>query len=67
MYRQHDLCANACRYVRDELSDGECIGFGYLKEWYQEADTYLDRKTEPKILQIRKMLCQIFRRERSSK
>lgn len=36
-YRQHTHCAEACRYIRDELNDDEgCIGFGTLLDWYGE-------------------------------
>lgn len=66
VFKQHLLCANACRYVRDELSDGECIGFGTLKEWHQDYFQYMDRKGKlhPTVIPIRKMMADIFRRER---
>lgn len=37
-YCQHVHCADACRYIRDNLNDDEgCIGFGTLLDWYGET------------------------------
>lgn len=66
-YRQHLLCANACRHIRDE-SDGECIAFGGLKEhmgemyWHNGAI-----KRRPNHAILRKMYVDILRRERREK
>ncbi len=36
-YRQHQKCHAACRFIRDELRDGECIPFGALFDWFAES------------------------------
>lgn len=67
--RQHMLCRELCKFIRDEFQDGECIGFGQLFE--NECDygftcTDYGRKqgwnaTEQK---ARKLLAQIKWRQR---
>jgi hypothetical protein len=37
VYKQHMLCAFACIAIRD-YQDGECIPFGYLREWLSAVD-----------------------------
>lgn len=63
-YKQHNLCANACRWIRDQSDDG-CIAFGSLKEWFHEDRRYSE-KNHPKTVEIRNMMAKIFKRERSS-
>lgn len=62
IYKQHVLCANACRYIRDELSEGDCIAFGSLMEWYGEKYN-MDKKCVGSA-EIRSMMAKILRRER---
>lgn len=64
-YRQHTLCCQACMYIRDNITDGECIGFGELFEYYGEwkrgwqgVSQY--RKHPP----FRAMMAKIIRRKR---
>ena len=65
-YKQHLLCANACRWIRDD-SDGECIGFGDLKEWAADQFHYHpERNQVAQYKAIRKMLADILRRERAA-
>lgn len=62
-FRQHTLCMEACMYVRDKLNDGDCVGFGSLREWISDCDFHRYRKLsdwQP----LRKMLACIKRRER---
>lgn len=67
-YRQHFLCMEACMLIRDEFG-GDCIGFGMLKEefdelrcdnWYQQRDRYKSAWQR-----LRKMMADIKRRERA--
>lgn len=64
-FRQHLLCEQACELIRDEFEDGDCIGFGTLFEWYDEARRDLQRhKQEPTVKRLRSLIAQIKRRER---
>lgn len=63
--KQHLLCANACRLVRDTgINDDECVYFGGLKEFWREADQFpADHERDAR----RKLWCfmlAIHRRER---
>jgi hypothetical protein len=66
-YRQHLACMEACILIRDEFNDFECIGFGTLKEEFEELRgdrTYFqDRKPEP-WKRLRSFMAQILIRER---
>lgn len=35
-HKQHLICEMACRFIRDKIQDGECIGFGELWEIWDE-------------------------------
>ena len=71
IYKQHDLCATACEYVRDNIQSGNCIPFGSLKEWWGEYKSCVSPMGEHKVREplkdIRLMLAKIFRRERACK
>lgn len=62
VYKQHELCADACRWIRDQIFD-DCIAFGSLKECFKDEIKDSDRNRS-EIKQIRKMMADIFRRER---
>lgn len=62
-FKQHLLCANACRWVRDNILE-ECLSMGGLQEWWGEDGYYGDKK-RPEFIGIRKMLAGIYRRERA--
>jgi hypothetical protein len=67
-FRQHLLCADACRFIRDKLQDGECICFGGLREWHVESRWDYDRtRPHESWRQIRGMLAGIKRRERAAR
>ena len=65
-YRQHILCANTCRYIRDH-AEGDCIGFGTLREYYcnELRGNQGMAKFLPHVHDLRTMMAQIIRRERS--
>jgi hypothetical protein len=62
-YRQHLNCAAACMMIRDEFNDGECVGFGELKEWWAESCRFDRHHEEWK--KFRGILSRILRRERA--
>lgn len=65
--RQHLLCMEACEFIRDELNDGECIGFGSLMEEWSDMRWQYDRlrdREKPAWKRLRKMIADIKRRER---
>lgn len=67
-FRQHVLCADACRFIRNSMNDAECICFGGLKEWWHEARFCFansDRE-HPKWKAFRGMMAGILRRERAA-
>ena len=35
-FRQHLVCMEACMLIRDKFNEGDCIGFGELKEYFDE-------------------------------
>lgn len=65
-FRQHLACMEACMLIRDELNDGECIGFGDLFEFIGEmgSDFRTDRDKEP-IKRLRHLVAAIRLRERN--
>jgi hypothetical protein len=65
-YKQHTLCADACRHVRDQINDGECIGFGELKSFWSEYKRDCDTKRYDHARTLRSMLAKIFKRERAA-
>lgn len=62
-FRQHLLCAQACMFIRDKLNGGDCICFGGLWEWVDEAKWQCDR-SHPVWQELRRMLAAIKWRER---
>lgn len=66
-YRQHLLCEQACELIRDELNDGECIGFGTLFEFWvevrREARKYRDNEW---LQRLRRLMTRIRWRERAA-
>ena len=67
MFKQHELCARACEHIRDN-SDGECIGFGALLEYYRDVIYHQGWKDKlrPSSHVLRNMLAGILRRKRSN-
>jgi len=60
--KQHLLCANACRLVRDEgFNADECLYFGQLFEWWNECGVELRRETS-QVPELRTMIFGILRR-----
>ena len=66
-YRQHVACMEACMCIRDDFSDGECIGFGSLFEDFDEMkwqyDRVKDRHNAPWV-KLRRLIATIKLRER---
>lgn len=69
-FRQHLACMEACMIIRDDFG-GECIGFGSLKEefnelvcdnWYPQRDRYKGAWKR-----LRHLMAVILVRERKSK
>lgn len=56
--RQHMLCREACMFIRDKFHDGDCIGFGELREYL--SDYTGDRKSH----EFRSIIAKIKWRER---
>ena len=70
-YRQHLACMEACMMLRDDFNGGECIGFGCLKEAFDELkceewDRETDRHKE-KWQKLRHLMAAILVRERRFK
>jgi hypothetical protein len=63
-YYQHLLCAEACMYIRDHLTDGDCIGFGELKEFWSEDKRMRSDPKHEDVRPLRNILAQILRRSR---
>ncbi len=70
-HRQHLVCMEACITIRDDFYGGECIGFGCLKEefdeilcdrWYTERDRY-----KPSWIKLRHLMAVIRWRERAAR
>jgi hypothetical protein len=70
VYRQHLVCEHACEAIRDDFG-GDCIGFGSLKEefdeirtdsWYPEHDHYKSAWQR-----LRSLMAKILWRERAAK
>jgi hypothetical protein len=61
-YKQHELCAQACEFVRDHAMTDECIPFGYLKDWASDELRHSNKKGT-RVKEVRKMLAAIIRRE----
>jgi hypothetical protein len=59
---QHLLCRAACIWIRDEFQEGDCLGFGQLKEYYMEFSSWT--RTQKRVKVLRKMLARILWRER---
>lgn len=64
-YKQHQLCAEACMFIRDHLNGSECIGFGELFDWMSNYDYFRDQKTDKDVVSIRGMLAKIKWRDYS--
>lgn len=66
--RQHLLCCQACEFIRDEIEDGECIGFGELFEFVCEYRIDLDEnKHKQPWKELRSMIAKIKWRKRKYK
>lgn len=59
-YRQHMLCREACIAIRDDLTGGECIGFGTLMDEWGEQFRCVERGHR-----VRTMIAGIKRRMRA--
>ncbi len=64
--RQHLLCMEACMFIRDELNDGECLGFGMLNEFLGDMHWELKERGNEKIRKLRSMIAGIRSRERKN-
>lgn len=64
-WHQHLLCMEACMFIRDKLNGGDCICFGGLFEWFDEAQWQCD-KAHPIWRELRSKLASIRRRERDA-
>jgi len=65
-YRQHLDCCEACMLIRDKFNGDECIGFGALKEEFEELRSdnwYPERYHEP-WKKLRSLMAKILWRER---
>lgn len=70
-YRQHMACCQACMLIRDKFSDGECIPFGWLMEYFREfTGGQYSRQSEhdknnPAWRSLRELMAKILWRQRS--
>lgn len=60
-HKQHLICAEACEWIRD-ASDGECIPFGYLLEWWGDNKWQITKEAEALRIMRRKMAKVLARR-----
>lgn len=67
--RQHMLCREACMAIRDDFQSGECIGFGCLKEeWENYAKNYGEPiRDVPEVTKFRGLMAGVLWRERFSR
>jgi len=70
-HRQHLVCMEACMMLRDNFNDGDCIGFGCLKDEFDDMkrehwDRERDRHNE-KWRKLRHLMAVIFVRERKAR
>lgn len=67
-HKQHLLCEETCEFIRDCI-EKDCIGFGCLKEWWDEykqnCDVNYHKHKDEDLKKLRGMLVDIHRRERS--
>lgn len=61
-FRQHLLCLETCMYIRDNITNGECVGFGTLWEFWTDCR---QKNNKPEVIKLRNLLAQIRKRERS--
>ena len=70
-YRQHTSCMEACMLLRDDFNGGDCIGFGSLKEefdemrcdnWHPKSDRF-----KPQWIKLRHLMAAILWRERKAR
>lgn len=62
-YKQHDLCARACEFYRDNIGE-DCLPFGSLFEWWRDDGKRNDKRDE-NYAEIRVMLAGILKRKRA--
>ena len=61
-YRQHETCAKACEFIRDELY-GECISFGSLFDHWHEMGPW-SPTCKKKHAEFRSLMARIIWRQR---
>ena len=61
-YKQHIICEAACVYIRKNMNDDECIGFGDLFYYLSELKWCTNYKK--KHIGFRKMVAEIKKRKR---
>jgi hypothetical protein len=70
-FRQHLICMEACMLIRDEFAGGDCIGFGSLKEEFNEMreDNWHAERDRFKLAwrRLRGLMAKILWRERAAK
>lgn len=68
-HRQHIVCMEACMMIRDRFNDGECVGFGCLKEEFSELPTWHKERSrrDHVLLKLRSLMAKILWRERTAK
>lgn len=63
--RQHLVCADLCRAVRDtDLADG-CLDFGGFSDWWGEYGHFMDKK-DPKVGKVRAAYAKRIRTHRAT-
>jgi hypothetical protein len=68
-YRQHLVCMEACILIRDSFNGGDCIGFGCLKEEFQEIRAAFSSNDEAMNVlygKLRSLMAKIRWRERAA-
>ena len=62
-FKQHLVCANACRYARDNMLE-DCLPYGGLKDWWYEDGHDAGDKKDPTQAAMRKHFADALRASR---
>lgn len=65
-FKQHLDCEEACVFIRNNFTDGECIGFGTLKDEYKEF-MWNDEKKSERQIKFRNIMAKIINRCRKDR
>ncbi len=59
-YKQHLDCEDACRFIRDYMNGGECIGFGELLDCWRDYIYWKRTDLTPKEKDFRSIMARVL-------